>query len=223
MKILVVDDHPMVLKGMLALLGDHFPDTTLLKASSVAEAKNVILDQVPDIIFLDINLPDGNGFMLLKELKPTSDAKWMMLSTFHDAELVKESIENGAEGFLCKDADDEEILRSIESVLAGRTFFSNTVVMSLEKKPEEKPNGLLNLEDLTPAERKVLYYVTQSKTSKEIAQLLSVSYRTVENHRNNVCSKLGLYGTNALLHFAVHHKSQIEAEKNAFLGGQQGS
>ncbi len=216
MKILVVDDHPMVLKGMLSLLKDQFTSYEFVTAGSAAEAGRCIEQHSPDIIFQDINLPDGNGFSILKTYRKRCTAKWIVLSTYQDPELVREAIANGADGFLCKDADDDEIIQSITQVMQGRKFFSASIMQGLGSQPAAKKRSEIDLNGLTPSERKVLYLVAQAKTSKEIAEQLGISYRTVENHRNNICSKLGLYGTNALLHFTAHYKAHIEAEQPLF-------
>jgi DNA-binding NarL/FixJ family response regulator len=213
MKILIVDDHPMVLKGMLSLLKEHYPESEFYKAGSVAEAKRCIAELAPDIVFQDINLADGNGFSVLKSFRDSCRAKWIVLSTYQDPELVREAIEHGADGFICKDADDDEIVQSVTQVIQGKKYFSSTIMQGLVSLPAQNRKHGVDLSALTPTERKVLYLVAQAKTSKEIAEQLNVSYRTVENHRNNICSKLGLYGTNALLHFAVHYKTHIETDR----------
>jgi len=133
--------------------------------------------------------------------------------TMHKEESIfNEAIEAGAVGYVLKDAAAREIADAIR-VTAGGNSYVSPVISSYLLRRAARASALLRekprLEQLTPAERKILRLIAEGKTSKEVAGELSISYRTVENHRANICAKLGLSGTNSLLRFVLEHRSSL--------------
>ena len=128
------------------------------------------------------------------------------MTMYNDRLLVRESILLGVSAYLPKESAPEEIERCLKTILSGKKYFNAQATESLTEAAPDKRQLRSSLDNLTRMEKAVLQGVSQSLSSKEIAEKLGVSYRTVENHRNNICSKLGLNGVNALTRFVLENK-----------------
>ena len=185
----------------------------LEEAADGAQALARIRDLHPTIAVLDVNMPQQNGIEVARALQQQNlPTRIVFLTMQHDEATFNTALDLGADGFLLKESAVEEILTCLNAVAAGGKFVSPQLSAFLVNRgsrtralQEQKPA----LADLTPAEMRVLRLIANQKTTREIAELLFISPRTVERHRENICAKLELRGSNALLKFALDNKSQL--------------
>lgn len=208
--LLLVDDHPLLRKGIRQSLLNIFPNVMIREAESISEASDILKETGNDIIFLDINLPDGNGIDFLKEIKAVNpEQKVIILTMYNDSALLQAAIEAKVDAYITKDSDEEELEMAVNSARHGTRYLSRSVMEAMIKRVEKTDEIRNALSQLTPTEKKILSLVSEMKSSREIAEQLFLHYRTIENHRTNICSKLGITGTNALLKFAIENKEYI--------------
>lgn len=212
-RVLIADDHPLFRRGLLDVIARAGGITIAGEAESGDQAWQMMQTLKPDVAVLDIEMPGERSLNILRKVRENGLPVRILLLTMHrEEEIFNEAIDAGAMGYLLKDAAAAEITAGIRAAAAGTPFISAALSPLLFRRAEraaalnqQKPELLR----LTPAERKILKSISLGLTSKEIAQQLGVSFRTVENHRANICSKLGLSGTNVLLRFALEHKSEL--------------
>jgi len=209
--ILLVEDHPLFRIGLKQILSNRFPESEIYEAESVSVAKILISKTVFDVIFLDLNIGEESGLDFLKEIKTSKIAsKCIILSMYNDSWLVKESMNSGASAYLSKDSLSEEIFQALNMVIKGKKYVSQSVLEMITIQKDEGEDDVSQLLDyLTPTEKRILYMVADSMTSKEIAGKLGVNHRTIENHRTNICTKLNLSGVNSLMKFALANKTRL--------------
>lgn len=199
-KVLLVDDHPLVLEGIRAVI-ETFSHIEVVGATSCARDALTIAGRTePDVVMMDINMPELNGLdaiELFKEQHPTT--RLLMLSMHDSREYISTSVMYGASGYVLKDVSTSEIIAAIEAVAAGGTFFSSGVSDVLMRIDDsQKFSG-----PLTTREQSVLLLVAEGKSSKDVAQLLDISTRTVETHRKNIKKKLDIGTTAGLTRYAI--------------------
>ena len=200
MKIVVVDDHHLFRAGVRAELAAHHE--VVGEAATPAEALAVIAATQPDVVLLDVHLPDGGGVRVLEAL-PADGPKVLALSVSDAAEDVVPMIRAGALGYVTKTIDTAELLNAIETVAAGEACFSPRLaafVLQAFSAPVQAPS---ELEALTPREREVLHHLARGYAYKRIAQRLGISDRTVETHVGNVLRKLQLSSRHEVSHWAA--------------------
>jgi DNA-binding NarL/FixJ family response regulator len=208
-KILIADDHPTFLRGLKDIIEEHDGFTVNAEASDGEEALRKIRELQPDLAVLDIQMPKTGGLKLariLKKEKPNLDV--IILTGFKEEEYFQEAMALDVKGYLLKDSAAEEIIRCLEVVTSGGYYISPAVskhVASLLAKGKPVPG----LDSLTEREKQILKSLAENKTSSEIANALFIDVRTVQNHRNNICQKLGLHGYNKLLQFAIENKNRL--------------
>jgi DNA-binding NarL/FixJ family response regulator len=169
----------------------------------------------PDVIILDIDMPEKNGLVVCDELiQQKCPSKIIILTMYKDAEMLKLAFYNGAHGYLVKDNTSEEMVDCIQTILEGRSYIAKSI---RESQPLVDSDDLTKtqiaelLQTLTRTELKTLKLVSQKLSSKEIADLLFVSVKSVENYRSRICKKLNLDArNNSLLLWVVDNKSIIE-------------
>lgn len=205
---LLVDDHPIFRSGMRKICELYHPDSSFYEAGDV-ETAITFMQQIPfNLVFLDINLGNSNGIQFLRDYPDlVSNTNIIMLSMYDDKPLVQEAFSLGAKAFLSKDADDEEILSCVELVLKGQKYVNSSILNVFTHDFSAGDRGRNPYDLLTKTERTILKLVSNSLSSKDIAEEMNISHRTVENHRTNICSKLGLQGTNALTRYALEHRN----------------
>jgi len=201
-KVMLVDDHPLVLEGINAVLETYSHIEIVGAASGAREALNMAIRAQPDVVLLDINMSDINGLdaiELFKEQHPK--ARLLMLSMHDSKEYISTSVMYGASGYVLKDVSTSEIIAAIEAVAAGGTYFSSGVSdVLLHQQNNKKTNN-----PLTTREQAVLILVAEGKKSKTVAQLLEISVRTVETHRKNIKKKLKIGTTAGLTRYAIEN------------------
>lgn len=194
-KVLIVDDHPMILEGLKSLLIDDQDMEVTALCTSAKESLAAIKNNLPHVALLDINLPDISGIDLCIKIKsefPT--VKTIALTTFSDRTYVNKMLEAGASGYLIKSSAKEEIINAIKQVHKGGLVlnvpfdFSNTALFKKDQMPI-----------LTPREKEVLNYIAEGYTNPQIAEALFVSVLTINSHRKNLLNKFEVTNTAALI------------------------
>ena len=186
--LLIADDHPLLLKGLLQEL--EAAGYNAVGANDGLEALSYISKNKTDIAILDIEMPLLNGFEVIKKAKNQGGAtKFIILTSHKEKGFVLSARKLNISGYLLKDEPFSEIEKCIETVLKGKTYFSTTFTNIFNESiaPE-----LDKLKLLSPSERTIIRLVTEKKSSKEIAEILSISPRTVDKHRTNIIDKLGI-------------------------------
>ncbi|MES9993393.1 MAG: response regulator transcription factor [Candidatus Thiodiazotropha sp.] len=213
-KAVVIDDHPLIGKSLKPLLNYcGYPDVTLFTTSE--SGIQTINREHPNLVITDIELPDGSGFEILKACSHLfQETKFIVISMHNEHSFVKRALDLGASGYIVKSDDEKLICDCINSVEAGGVFISNSVGaqendFTLKNASSSLSKAELDISLLTSQERRILYLMHQGKTSKQIGRELNISYRTVQNHRNNICSKYKLRGTNILLKFAIENAERL--------------
>lgn len=196
-KILLVDDHSLVIEGMKAVLERISSIKIAGTAGNAFDAVSLLKKTEVDIAFVDINLPDISGIELCAKItKEFPHTQVIALSTFKQRSYVTQMIGNGAAGYLVKSADKEEIETAIQSVLAGKMYFSNEIGNAPETPNEnEAPT-------LTKREKEIMKLLAEGKTSNEIASQLFLSVYTVDTHRKNLLTKFEVNNTALLVTMA---------------------
>ncbi|WP_339610895.1 response regulator transcription factor [uncultured Planktosalinus sp.] len=204
--IITADDHPLLLKGLNDFLNEK--NYNIIGSAKDGEQALTLIENLnPDIAILDIQMPNLSGLDVAKICNNKGYKTKIILITFHkEASLYFEAKELNVFGYLLKDFAIEEIENCISSVIDNIPYFSLKIKQLLNLDSSEN----LLIKSLTPSERKILNYIAKDKTTKEIAELLSVSPRTVEKHRSNIIQKLNIEPkTNSLLIWAKEHQKQI--------------
>jgi DNA-binding NarL/FixJ family response regulator len=201
MKLVVVDDHHLFRAGVRAELAAHHD--VVGEAGTVAEALSVIASTEPDVVLLDVHLPDGGGVAVLEALPKAGAPKVLALSVSDAAEDVVPMIRAGALGYVTKTIDTSELLGAIETVAAGEACFSPRLAAFVLQAFAAPAPEKSELESLTPREREVLHHLARGYAYKRIAQRLGISDRTVETHVGNVLRKLQLSSRHEVSHWAA--------------------
>lgn len=212
-RVLLADDHPVFRKGLRGVLEDAADIEVVAEVGDGDAALAAADAQKPEIAVLDLDMPGKNGVEVARAIRDARLPVKAVLLTGHKSEvLLNNALDAGLAGYLLKDAAVTEILDCIRAVHAGRHYVSGQLADILLKRREqaaalvERNPGL---DTLTPTERRVLSFIAEGKTSREIADVMLISPRTVEHHRGSISERLGLSGTNALVKFAAAHKSQL--------------
>ncbi|MCD6069266.1 MAG: DNA-binding response regulator [Bacteroidetes bacterium] len=205
----VADDHPIFRKGLIDILKDLEDLEIVAEVSDGLEAYRQILSRRPDLAILDIEMPGLTGIdVCSKVMNEKSDTKFIVLTMHKDLDFFNDAMNVGVHGYLLKDNAITELILCIKAVLKGERFISPGIEKQLVQK--DKGADMSVLETLTSTELIILKLIAESKTSPEIAKLLFISAKTVENHRSNMTKKLNLEGkNNSLLKFAMQYKGLL--------------
>jgi DNA-binding NarL/FixJ family response regulator len=204
-RVAVVDDHTIVRAGIRMVL-EADPDFTVVgEAETASGALALAHNERPDVILIDINLPDESGLKVAESLVTSHPTvRLLMLSVHDDQEIVRESVRIGAHGYLRKDTTPGDLRSAIRAVHAGDAYFSPSVARTLAEALRAKSTGAKGtLDQLTTRERDVLVRVARGQQNKEIAAALGISVRTVESHRDSLMRKTGLRNAAALTRLAM--------------------
>ncbi|MCO6357949.1 response regulator [Roseivirga pacifica] len=206
-KVALADDHKLFREGIRFILGQMEGLEVLFEVSNGAELLETLTEETPDVVLLDLDMPELDGIEVLKSLRPErTDVKIIILSMHSDQKMVAHLMELGANAYLLKDTTHEELEKAIKSVDAEGHYFnefvSQAMLKGLMSKTKTKPTLKYNV-DLTPREIEVLELICQEFTAKEIADKLFISHRTAEGHRKNLIDKLGVKNTAGLVMKAI--------------------
>jgi DNA-binding NarL/FixJ family response regulator len=203
-RVLVIDDHPISRTGLVTVLRRVPQVSEVLEAGSLAEGRHAWTRQPLDLVMLDLSLPDGDGFALLEEARDLGLPGAVVVISMHDDKGYRlRSQALGAVAFVCKSVPSSEVSGLVEGILLGSRAFTALPGRPVSGSVTASPSLTTRLETLTEAERRVLGLLGRNLTSREIARVLDVSHRTVENHRANICRKLELRGPHRLLEVAL--------------------
>lgn len=198
--IFIVDDHYMVIEGIRSLLQNERDIEWLGHATNAASCMAFLKRQQPDVILMDVNLPDRSGTDLCKEVSQSYPAVFVLgLSTFNQQAIIRNMMENGASGYLLKNASREEILEAIFAVKAGKQYLSHEARLSL--RDTNKTDAPL----VSRREREVLLLIADGFTNAEIADKLFISISTVNTHRKSLLAKFNVNNTATLIKMAAKH------------------
>ncbi len=209
----MADDHPIVRQGLKQIIETDRAISIVAEAGDGADAVEQIEKHQPNVAVLDIDMPQMDGFDVVRELQRKNIKIEVVFLTMHsESEIFEEAMDLGVKGYVLKDSAVTDIVASIKSVASGRHFLSpalSALLLNRRSRIVELEETQPGLNSLTPTERRILKHIAEDKTSKQIAAELFISPRTVETHRTNICRKLYLSGSLALVKFAVTHKSEI--------------
>jgi DNA-binding NarL/FixJ family response regulator len=212
-RILIADDHPIFRRGLRVVIEADPVLKVVAEAEDGQSALARILELQPDVAVLDIDMPPPDGLAVARSIREQRlPVEAIFLTMHNDEALLNAALDAGVKGFIVKDSAANEIVGCIKAVAKGKSFFSPALsghLLTRRNRADALAIQSPSLNDLTPSERRVLLLVAESKTNKEIAEKMFISVRTVEHHRSNICAKLGLSGRNALLTFALNHKSEL--------------
>ncbi len=212
-RLLIADDHPLLRAGLRQVIETDARLQIVAEAADGATALERLVATHPDVAVLDIEMPQLTGFALLREMRAQRlTTAVVFLTMYRDEEMFNEALDLGALGYVLKDSATTDIVGAIRAAAAGQPYISPAIsgfLFNRATRANTLARQLPGMNGLTPTERRVLKLIAENKTSKEIASELFVSYRTVENHRSNICQKLNLKGSHSLLKFAFDHKSEL--------------
>lgn len=196
-KIFITDDHYMIVEGIRSLLQYEKGLEWMGHAMNAASCMAFLQQQQPDVILMDINLPDRSGIDLCKEIKEKYPAIHIIgLSSFNQQSFIQKMMDNGASGYVLKNATREELQEAIETVMTGSKFLSDEALVTLTKKENSK------IPILTRREKEVLGLIASGLTNQEIGEKLFISTTTVDTHRKNLLSKFEVKNTANLIRLA---------------------
>jgi DNA-binding NarL/FixJ family response regulator len=207
LRILIADDHEVARKGIRALLESHVGWEVCAEARDGREAVECASRLKPDVLVLDIGMPNLNGLDAARQILAIMPGARILILTVHDSEqMVREVLATGARGFLLKSDAGRDLVTAVEAVQNRRTFFTPKVAqMLLDGYLRPQESDALDRRVLTPREREVIQLVAEGKTTKEVATALSLSVKTAETHRTNLMRKLDLHSIADLTLYAVRN------------------
>jgi DNA-binding NarL/FixJ family response regulator len=211
--VLIADDHPIVRQGFVKVI-ERDPSFKIIAESGDGErALRLLRELKPDIAVLDISMPDMSGLEIIKQIGDDNlPTRFVILTMYKDPEYFDTAIDVGVKGYILKESATGELLNCLRMVSQNKYYISPLLsgyLLERDAKIKSLNNRMPALSKLTRSEKRILKLIAENKTSREIADDLCVSPRTVQNHRTNICNKLGLKGHNKLLLFAVRNKSLL--------------
>jgi len=195
LRLLVVDDHEVVRQGLVALLDRRAGFEVVAQAGSVAEAITVAALHEPDLVIMDVRLPDGSGIEACREIRAARPGtRVVMLTSYPDEEAVLSAIIAGASGYLLKQIRGRDLVSALEAVGRGESLLDSAVTEKVLERVRRMASGSATdeLADLTSQERRILLLVAEGKTNKEIAAEIFLSDKTVKNYVSSILAKLNL-------------------------------
>ena len=208
-RVVIADDHSVVRQGIRGVL-EQIEDLEVIgEAGDGAEALAMVSELSPDVVVLDVNMPEKSGLEVTMELREEAHpARVLILSMHDDPEYVLQAVRSGADGYVLKDVSPAELRDAVAAVHEGRDYFTARVTQQLSvalRKEIEEEQLRTRLDSLTNREREVLLLVAQGLTNREIGEQLEISPRTVETHRERVMGKLRIRTVAGLTRFVVEH------------------
>jgi len=207
--ILIVDDHPLVREGLKSILRPAAEYEVIGQAGKARDALHLVKSLKPDLVLLDLSLPDKSGLEICREIRNISPPTRILVVSMHSkVDYIVKAFQAGATGYMTKESATERLLKGVELVLNGEYFMdgavSHTVVKELMQTPDKEMKiADAGYETLTSREQEVMVLLAEGYSAKEAAAKLFISPKTVENHRTNIMSKLGLHSTLELVRYAA--------------------
>ena len=210
-RILVADDHEVVRHGVRSLLEAHPGWEVIAEASDGRDAVEKASQMHPDVVILDIGMPNLNGLEATRQILRGHPGARVLILTMHESEqVVREVLEAGARGFLLKSDAGRDLVAAVEALQRNKTFFTSKVAEMvletfLKSKPRSPEETFSTREILTPREREIVQLLAEGKSTKEVAVALNLSVKTAETHRSNIMRKLNLHSISELVLYAVRN------------------
>ena len=206
-KVLIADDHAIVRAGLRALIHSESTMELAGEASGGYETIDLVEKTQPDVLVLDLSMPDLDGIAVTRRIKPRFPDVHILILTIHeDQALLREAIKAGASGYILKHAAESELIAAIQRIVRGDLYVDPALVRLLLQEPAAPlappPHST---ESLTPREIEVLKLIVQGYTNRQIGEELSISFRTAESHRASLSEKLGMHSRVELVRYAREH------------------
>jgi DNA-binding NarL/FixJ family response regulator len=212
-KVILADDHPVYRDGLRQMLESDLGLQLVHETGNGREALEQARRLQAQVLLLDVDMPQMSGVEVAQERQRARDSFEIIFLTMHrEEELFNAAMELGVKGYVLKDSAAAEILKAVHAVAGGQAYFSpglSEFMLSRTTGTRELRSLHPELDQLTASERRILKMIASDRTSKEIADELGLSPRTIENHRTNISSKLGLHGSHALVKFAFENRSKM--------------
>lgn len=210
-RIVIADDHPIFRKGLAEIVKEADPQSTVDQAHDGEEALQLVRRVMPHLVILDLEMPRKNGIDAAREiLKEFPSTKVVILTMHNNRSAFDLAMEIGAMGYVLKENAESDVVHCLREVTADRHYVSPQLSEQMHKARTGETAFHRKLSLLTAAEKRVLRFIADYKTSKTISEELFLSERTVQNHRLNIARKLDLRGSHQLLRFAIEYKDLIE-------------
>ncbi|MFK7733190.1 MAG: response regulator [Pseudomonadales bacterium] len=209
-QILIADDHPIFRQGVRSIVEDRGEYEIVAEANDGRSAIKQLSFHKPDVAIIDLFMPNLDGFGVLQHAaKEGLATRCIVLTTATEDAFIDEAIALGARGYLFKEDAYDQLANCLRKVIDGRIYISSSMgsAQSLPLQIDQKIIEHLHL--LTPTHLQIMRFLSEFKSSKEIANTLNISHRTVQNHRLNICNVLDISGSGKLLEFAVKHETEI--------------
>ena len=211
--LIIADDHPIVRQGLRQTIETEKSLRILAEAENGNEAIAAITKFNPNIAILDVDMPELDGFAVAKFVRANCPKTEVIFLTIHNDEIMfNEAIDLGAKGYVLKQSALNDIINCIKTVAKSQYHVSpslTTFLINRQRRSLNLSQSKPTINDLTRTEKRILKMIADDKSTKEIAEELFISPTTVEKHRANICRKLELKGSYALLKFALTHKSEL--------------
>lgn len=202
-KVAITDDHQMVVEGLKYLLSNLSDIEVIATYKNLSETFLGLSNDKPDVLLLDINLPDGNGVLACEDiLKLVPDTHIIALTNLEDSTFIKQILKKGAKSYLMKNTCKEELILVINEVMKGEVFLTDKIKTLLLNETLGKTNNRF-IPKLTRREKEVLNLIIEELTTLEIAKKLFVSIKTIESHRTNLLQKVGAKNSAGLVRIAL--------------------
>jgi DNA-binding NarL/FixJ family response regulator len=208
--VVLADDHPMFRRGLTDVIGAEPSFRIVGEAGDGETALALCRRHRPRVTVLDIDMPKMSGLAVADALRQEQlGAAVVILTMYREPAMFRRALDLGAQGYVLKDSAVMDIVACLHMVAAGRPYISPALSGELVERHRAVTVEVQALDDLTPAQRQVLKLIAQGLTTPAIAQALGISPKTVENHRLNICGRLGLHGPQALLRYALERKALL--------------
>ena len=202
MRILIADDHGIVRSGLRMMLESQEGIEVIAEAENGAQARDLAISERPDLAILDVKMPELTGLEATRQIREKAPDVSVLILSMHDEDrYLFEALKAGASGYVLKRAADSDLMNAIGAVERGEPFLTPEAQQALIKDVLGQGEG--HKEELTPREEEVVKLVAEAHTNKEIAELLGLSEKTVENHRSNAMRKLGMRDRVELVRYAI--------------------
>jgi len=204
--IMIADDHAMMREGIKQLLEFDGTMKVIAEACDGDECLSILNKTKPDILLLDINMPNKNGIEVLEELRSKNDdTKVLILTVHNEVEYLVKAVDIGVNGYILKDSESAELKKAIEAIINGENFIQSELIPLLNARLIKRDTDMDKIEQLTKREREVLIQVANEMFNKEIADSLLISERTVKNHISSIFKKIEVSDRTQAAVFAIRN------------------